>query len=224
MVVTDEREEIRDVSEYLSAGVYDDVVIHLTEPLENDTTLTAVAQSDANGDRRYGASAIRRACTFSGPNGTTLQATAQANIVRPDLEPAITSIERPTESTLSLSATVPAGGFIVVTGPDPVGHEGEFPTAEESEYLEPGSHENVTVELADYLEGMARNSSHGTVEADVWLIRDNGDQQLVWSYSFAGTDWATIRAKYMTLSYEDGGANETTVAEDSRSNPAVKGT
>lgn len=216
VVITDDRGEICGVSEYLSAGVHADVVVPLSEPLDGDATLTAVAQSDSNKNRRYDTNAVQEACTFSGPNGTILRDTAQVTLVRPDLTPAITSIERPAENRLSVSVTMPDGGFVVASGPDPVGDPGEFPTAGESVYLDPGTRENVTVEPEESLVEMARDAPSGTVEVDVWLIRDaNGNQQLDWSYNFPGDDWpyqtgdGTV-VESVTLSCEGENANMTT--------------
>ncbi len=186
--------------------------IQLDEPLNDDMTLTAVAEAGSNANQKYGANTIREECTFLAPNGTPLRDEASITLVRPDLRPSITSIKRPTENTLSVSVTLPAGGFVVVSGPDPYGDTSERPTVGASEYLHPGSHENVTVELAGYLEEMARNSTDGTVEVHVYLIEDDGDRELDWSYNIPGDDWPYETdddsvVETVDLSYEDGGEN-----------------
>lgn len=113
-----------------------------------------------------------------------------------------------------MSATLPEGGFVVVSGPDPLGDISEHPTAGTSEYLAPRRHQNVTVELVDYLGEMARNSSDRTVGVDVYLIQDDGDRDPDWSYNFPGADWPyeadeKFVVERVAFSYRYGGENET---------------
>ena len=141
-------ESIRGTSEYLSAGVHEDVRVSLDDPVENDSTLVPMAHQDTNADTAY---------TFEESNGSedgpyaTGDGSAVIDTASVDVaENASASVANQSTGgnhVVVESAYVPEGGFVTI-------HDGtvlEGDTFDSvrgtSAYLEAGYHTDVVVTL-----------------------------------------------------------------------------
>ncbi|WP_426963838.1 DUF7282 domain-containing protein [Haloparvum alkalitolerans] len=144
-------DSIRGTSEYLEAGVHEDVRIQLDEPLENDDTLVPMAHRDTNDNQQYDFPSTDG--EEDGPftaNGDAVVDSAQ--------------VELSDEASVTFDAQASGGNAVVVE--EVYLPNGGFVTAHDSslgdgavfdsirgtsEYLEPGIHRDVVVPLDDSL-------------------------------------------------------------------------
>jgi PGF-CTERM protein len=137
---------VRGSSEYLEAGYYDDITITLDDPLRQSTTVIPMAHRETDGDESY--DFVTSEGADDGPvttgEGELVIDSATATVLSQ------VSFESQTTSDTNVtvgSATLHDGGFVTIH--DASLSEGAvFDSVRgTSEYLGPGTHENVTVAL-----------------------------------------------------------------------------
>ncbi|WP_080508432.1 DUF7282 domain-containing protein [Haloparvum sedimenti] len=144
-------DSIRGTSEYLEAGVHEDVRVQIDEPLENDDTLVPMAHRDTNDNQQY---------DFPSTDGEEDGPfTADGEAVLDSAQ-----VELSDEAYVQFDAQASGGNAVVVE--EVYLPEGGFVTAHDSslgdgavfdsirgtsEYLEPGIHRDIVVTLDDPL-------------------------------------------------------------------------
>jgi len=136
-------------SEYLEAGVHEDVTVTLDERLTSGQTLIAMPHQDTDGDRNY---------TFVESNGSadgpyTDDGSAVVDPADVTIEASIGFEGQSTNgSTVTVSeVTLQDGGFVTVHDATVLDGDVFESIRGTSAYLGPGTHENVTVTLEDPL-------------------------------------------------------------------------
>jgi len=137
-------------SEYLEAGVHEDVTVTLDERLTSGQTLVAMPHTDSDGDENY---------TFAESEGGadgpyTVNGGAVVDTAETTIEASIDFEEQSGdgETVTVSSVTLEDGGFVTVHDAS-VTEGAVFDSVRgTSEYLGPGTHENVTVTLEEPLE------------------------------------------------------------------------
>ncbi|MFC4407800.1 DUF7282 domain-containing protein [Haloarchaeobius iranensis] len=142
-------DSIRGTSQYLEAGVHENVRVTLDEPLTEDTTLVPMAHEDSDGDGTYTFEESEGAA--DGPytaNGSAVVDTAAVSI---GTEATVSFANQSTggERVVVDEVFLPEGGFVTVH--DATVTEGAvFESIRgTSAYLAPGTHENVEVILEE---------------------------------------------------------------------------
>jgi len=132
-------------SEYLEPGVHEDVEVTLDEPLRSSQTAYAMPHRDTNGNDEY--DFVSSDGEADGPF------TQDGNIL---LDPARVSVtatvgfsEQSVENrTVTVdSVTLHDGGFVTIHGPSLADGDALGSVLGTSDYLGPGTHENVSIEL-----------------------------------------------------------------------------
>jgi PGF-CTERM protein len=142
-------ESIRGTSEYLDAGTHEDVVVELDEPLTETNQILAMAHQDTNDNEAY---------DFASSEGSNDGPyTANENIVMDGATISVTATvaadaEASSGETVVVDATLHNGGFVTVH--DSSLQDGDVVESIRgtSEYLAPGSHEAVEIELDEPLQ------------------------------------------------------------------------
>jgi PGF-CTERM protein len=132
---------VRGTSDYLAPGVHENVTVTFAEPIRASQTLVPMAHRDTDGDRNY---------TFPEADGPyTANGSAVVDTTRVSVNAVVTASDQTTDGeTVTVdSVTLHDGGFVTVH--DATVTEGAvFESVRgTSDYLAPGTHENVTVEL-----------------------------------------------------------------------------
>jgi len=170
-------ESIRGTSQYLSAGVHEDVRVSLDDPVTENTTLVPMAHRDTDGDQNYTFDTSEGAA--DGPYTNADGAVVDTAAVTVGQNATATMSDQVTGgSAVTVDAVyVPEGGFVTI-------HDGTLLEGETfdsvrgtSTYLEAGYHTDVTVTL------------DSAVENDTTLIAmphmdTDGDQ----NYTFVESD------------------------------------
>jgi PGF-CTERM protein len=128
-------------SDYLAPGVHENVTVTFAEPIRASQTLVPMAHMDTDGDQNY---------TFPEADGPyTANGSAVVDTTRVSVNAVVTASDQTTDGeTVTIdSVTLHDGGFVTVH--DATVTEGAvFESVRgTSDYLAPGTHENVTVEL-----------------------------------------------------------------------------
>ena len=128
-------------SDYLAPGVHENVTVTLAEPIRASQTLVPMAHMDTDGDQNY---------TFPEADGPyTANGSAVVDTTHVSVNAVVTASDQTTDGeTVTIdSVTLHDGGFVTVH--DATVTEGAvFESVRgTSDYLAPGTHENVTVEL-----------------------------------------------------------------------------
>ncbi|WP_256301436.1 DUF7282 domain-containing protein [Haloarchaeobius salinus] len=174
-------ESIRGTSQYLEAGVHENVRVTLEEPLTEDTTLVPMAHVDSDGDETY---------TFEdseggadGPftaNGSAVVDTAAVTI---GTEAIVRFANQSTggERVVVDEVFLPEGGFVTVH--DATVTEGAvFESIRgTSAYLAPGTHEDVEVILEDPV-------TEDTTLVPMAHMDSDGDMEYTFEESEGGAD------------------------------------
>ena len=136
-------------SEYLSAGVHEDVVVTLDERLTSGQTLIAMPHYDSDGDENY--TFVESDGAADGPYATDAGAVLDSSEVTIEASIGFEAQSTDGETVTVDSVTLQDGGFVTVH--DATLLEGAtFDSIRgTSMYLGPGTHENVTVTLDDPL-------------------------------------------------------------------------
>ncbi|MDS0299825.1 PGF-CTERM sorting domain-containing protein [Halogeometricum sp. S1BR25-6] len=129
-------------SEYLAPGVHENVTVTFEEPIRASQTLVPMAHMDTDGDEEY---------TFPEADGPyTADGEAVVDTARVSVN-AVVAVSNQTTDGRSVtidSVTLADGGFVTVHDAS-VTEGAVFDSVRgTSEYLAPGTHENVTVELS----------------------------------------------------------------------------
>jgi PGF-CTERM protein len=189
-------------SEYLEAGVHEDVTVTLDERLTSGQTLIAMPHQDSDGDESY---------TFAeseggadGPYVADGGAVIDSSEVTVEASIAFEAQETDGESVTVRSVTLQDGGFVTV-------HDASLQDGAvfdsirgTSEYLEPGTHENVTVSLS------------APVEESTTLVRDtDGDESYTFVESegaadgpYLGSGGAVVASAQVTTQMDNGSMTE----------------
>ncbi len=132
-------------STYLEAGLHEGVTVPLDDPLVTSQTVYAMPHKDTDGDAEY---------DFVTSGGSTdAPFTANGNIVFEGASVSVLSQVTFTNqsvdgNTVTVdSVTLQDGGFVTIHGPSLADGEALASVLGTSEYLGPGTHENVTVTL-----------------------------------------------------------------------------
>jgi len=145
-------DSVRGTSEYLEAGVYENLRIQLDEPLQNDDTLLPMAHRDTNDNQQYDFTSSNGA-----DDGPFVNAGGNAVLDSGQVELANTAdVNFSAQSSGGTTVVVdevflPEGGFVTMHDSslqDGATFESVRGT---SEYLAPGIHRNVVVTLDDPL-------------------------------------------------------------------------
>ncbi|PSP85258.1 PGF-CTERM sorting domain-containing protein [Halobacteriales archaeon QS_6_64_34] len=140
-------ESIRGTSQYLGAGVHEDVRVSLDEPVTENTTLVPMAHRDTDGDEAY---------TFEESNGsadvpyTTADGAVIDTAAVTVSETAMANMSNQVTGGNSVtvdSVSVPEGGFVTIHDSTLTDGETFASVRGTSTYLEAGYHTNVTVTL-----------------------------------------------------------------------------
>ncbi|MDS0283091.1 DUF7282 domain-containing protein [Haloarcula onubensis] len=136
-------------SDYLPAGVHEDVVVTLDERLTSGQTLVAMPHYDSDGDENYtfvesGGDADGPYVAGGGPVTDSAEVTIEASV---GFEPQSSDGETVTVE----SATLQDGGFVTIHDATLLAGATFDSIRGTSTYLGPGTHENVTVTLDDPL-------------------------------------------------------------------------
>ena len=128
-------------SDYLAPGVHENVTVTFAEPIRASQTLVPMAHMDTDGDQNY---------TFPEADGPyTANGSAVVDTTHVSVNAVVTASDQTTDGeTVTIdSVTLHDGGFVTVH--DATVTEGAvFESVRgTSDYLAPGTHENVTVEL-----------------------------------------------------------------------------
>ncbi|WP_226042426.1 PGF-CTERM sorting domain-containing protein [Natrinema sp. DC36] len=166
-------ESIRGTSDYLEAGVHENVRVHLNEPLEDDETVYPMAHRDSNDNQQYDFPASEGAedGPYANGNGDLVMAPTNVTVS----EEATVSVEAQSSGGSSVvvdEVFVPEGGFVTMhdsTIADGAVFESIRGT---SAYLEAGLHRDVVVHLDDGLDaddtlfGMAHQDTNDNEKYD----------------------------------------------------------
>jgi len=142
VVVHDESGAVVGNSAYLSAGLHRSVTVDLDAPLNQTDSLTAMAHLDTNGDEVYEFPDADDPYTADGG------AVVDAATVTVSASLAYDVGESDGNAVVIDSVDLSEGGFVVVHDPSLFAGDVTGSVLGASEYLEPGVHENVTVELS----------------------------------------------------------------------------
>jgi PGF-CTERM protein len=167
-------ESVRGTSEYLEAGVHEDVVVELDAPLTETSQVLAMTHRDTNDNQAY--DFLDTDGNADGPYVADGDIVMQATTVSVTAAVSADQASSDGETVVVESVTLHNGGFVTVhdsTLLDGAVFESIRGT---SEYLEPGTHENVEIALDDPL------SEDGTVFAMAHL--DTNDNRV---YDFPAT-------------------------------------
>jgi len=142
-------ESIRGTSEYLDAGTHEDVVVELDEPLTETNQILAMAHQDTNGNESY--DFATSGGNADGPytaNGAAVIDGATISVTATVAADAAAS----SGETVVVDTTLHNGGFITVH--DSSLQDGDVVESIRgtSEYLAPGTHESVEIELDEPLQ------------------------------------------------------------------------
>ncbi|MFB6269804.1 MAG: PGF-CTERM sorting domain-containing protein [Halobacterium sp.] len=138
-------------SQYLEAGHHEDVQITLDSPLNESQTVVAMAHRDTDGDEAY--TFVESGGENDGPfvaNGGAVVDTAKASV---NAVTVISDQESDGSTVVVDSVTLADGGFVTI-------HDGSLTEGAvfdsvrgTSQYLAPGTHENVEIQLDSELSG-----------------------------------------------------------------------
>jgi len=171
-------ESIRGTSEYLTAGVHENVRIHLDEPLDSEDTLVPMAHRDTNDNQAY--DFLESEGENDGPY------TAGGNIVMNEGTVSVTATviadagASDSETVVVERATLHNGGFVTVHDSSLLDGAVFESVRGTSAYLGPGTHENVEITLDDPLTeddtlfAMGHLDTNGNQAYD-FLESDGGD-------------------------------------------------
>jgi hypothetical protein len=154
-------ESIIGVTEYLDAGTHREVEVILDTPISQNQTVIAKAARDTNGNQTFD---VRRSQGFQdtaySSNGSAVTDRATIRIQNATSFATNSSVTLRNQSTAGTnvtvrSVTVPNGGFVVIHGLAllPPKNQTVDSIRGVSGYLDPGVHQNVTVELNQTLDG-----------------------------------------------------------------------
>jgi hypothetical protein len=154
-------ESIIGVTEYLDAGTHREVEVVLDTPISQNQTVIAKAARDTNGNQTFD---VRRSKGFQdtaySSNGSAVTDHATIRIQNATSFATNSSVTLRNQSTAGTnvtirSVTVPNGGFGVIHGSAllPPKNQTVDSIRGVSGYLDPGVHQNVTVELNQTLDG-----------------------------------------------------------------------
>ncbi|MDX5987461.1 MULTISPECIES: DUF7282 domain-containing protein [Haloferax] len=165
-------------SEYLSTGVHEDVVVTLDEPIRSSQVLTPMAHMDTDGDEMY---------TFEESDGEadgpyTADGGAVVASAHTSVSAVVTAVDQSGDGTTVTveSVTLHDGGFVTIHDATVTDGEVFESVRGTSEYLEPGTHENVEITLDTPLEEsgtlvpMAHRDTNGN-EAYDFLTSEGAD-------------------------------------------------
>jgi PGF-CTERM protein len=137
---------VRGSSEFLEAGYYDNVTVTLDDPLRQSTTVVPMAHRETDGDESYD-------FVTSGGNDDGPVTTNEGNLVIDTAKATVNAqvtFETQTTSNANVtvqSATLHDGGFVTIHDASLLEGAVFDSVRGTSEYLGPGTHENVTVSL-----------------------------------------------------------------------------
>jgi hypothetical protein len=154
-------ESIIGVTEYLDAGTHQEVEVVLDTPISQNQTVIAKAARDTNGNQTFD---VRRSQGFQdtaySSNGSAVTDRATIRIQNATSFANNSSVTLRNQSIAGTnvtvrSVTVPNGGFVVIHGSAllPPKNQTVDSIRGVSGYLDPGVHQNVTVELNQTLDG-----------------------------------------------------------------------
>ncbi|MDF9743963.1 MSCRAMM family adhesin SdrC [Natrinema sp. S1CR25-10] len=166
-------ESIRGTSEYLEAGVHENVRVSLDEPLEGDETVYPMAHRDSNGNEAYDFATSEGADDgpYANANGDPVMAPTDVTVS----DDATVSFENQSSGGSSVvvdEVFVPEGGFVTMHDSS-IADGAVFESIRgTSEYLEAGLHRDVVIRLDDELEeddalfGMAHRDTNDNNKYD----------------------------------------------------------
>ncbi|ESP87139.1 DUF7282 domain-containing protein [Candidatus Halobonum tyrrellensis] len=190
LAVYDDDGDLRGVSEELPAAGVSNVTVTLDDPLLASESLSVVAYRDTNGNDRPDLGAAGGDDPYAGEDGPTTER-AYATLAGPfgaatDFGDQTTDGRTVTVDSVNLSA----GGFVALRTPSGAADDpGSIVGV--SEYLRPGTHENVRVEAYRVPGGQFTRLSFGEDQRLVAVpYRDTNDNKL---YDFLDSDGAADR-------------------------------
>lgn len=153
-------ETVVGASQYLSAGQHQDVEIVLDEPIAENQTITARVTRDGNSNQSFDyVSSQGFLDTAYSEDGTAVRDTASIEVVNATSLAESPAVLLTNQTTAGMnvtvrSVTVPDGGFIAIHGSAllPPKNQTTGSVQGVSGYLDPGVHQNVTVELNQALD------------------------------------------------------------------------
>jgi len=203
-------------SEYLEAGYHEDVVITLDDRLRTSQTLVPMAHRDSDDDQTY--DFVSSGGSDDGPyasNGSAVVDTAKTVVLASAAFEAQTS----DDGTVTVrEVTLQNGGFVTIHDASLLDGEALGSVVGTSEYLSPGTHENVTVEV-DVPEGsqtliaMPHRDTDGDQTYDFVSSEGSDDAPYV-----ADTGAVVVPAE---VQVEASGGQETTTAPPTTAEPTT---
>ncbi|PSQ34404.1 PGF-CTERM sorting domain-containing protein [Halobacteriales archaeon SW_10_66_29] len=171
-------ESVRGTSQYLTAGVHEDVRIQLEDPLQNDDTLLPMAHRDTNGNQAYDfpASEGEEDGPFVTAGGDAVLDDAAVEL----RDTATSSFDGGASGGTLVTVDelfVPEGGFVTMHDSSLTDGEVFGSIRGTSEYLAPGLHRDVQVRLDEPLE-----------EGDTLLAMAHQDTNDNEAYDFPDTE------------------------------------
>jgi PGF-CTERM protein len=145
-------ESVRGTSEYLEAGVYENLRIQLDDPLQNDDTLLPMAHRDTNDNQQYDFASSEGSADgpFLNANGDAVLDSGQAELA--DTANVSFSAQSSGGTVVVVDeAFVPEGGFVTVHDSSLQDGDTFESVRGTSEYLAPGLHRDIVVTLDDPL-------------------------------------------------------------------------
>jgi PGF-CTERM protein len=172
----DTLESVRGSSEYLEAGHHHDVEVTLDEPVTESQTLVPMAHKDTNDDENY--TFVESEGAEDGPY--TYQEEAVVDTARTSVlaQVTFTGEENVTDTVTVDNVTVHNGGFVTLHDSTVLDGEVFDSVRGTSDYLGPGTHENVEVEVdevpggEDTFVAMPHKDTNGNQEYD--FVEDEG--------------------------------------------------
>lgn len=200
VVVQDNENGIIGVSEYLTAGQYDDLEIVLDRPLFESGELTAVIQLDTNENERFDATMVKPACGQRGEDGTLVSDTATVTLPPFPNAAIVFEDQDAADSVVVTAATLPEGGWIVMAvGEDDDPRFGETRVVGQTDFLEPGEYEDIEVPLDEF-----PKPADCEERMEALLLRDTNDnREYEFDYHFPNQDtpYAPGGVDVATVSY-----------------------
>lgn len=178
-------DEILGVSRYLAAGRHEDIDVRLDRPLLEAATLTATIQTDTNENGSFDATTVKLSCSQRDEESAVVSDTATVSLPEfPNAE--ITFRDQVVEDTIVVeSATLPEGGWVTLFAPKAEeDYEDEYVSVNDSEYLEPGRYEDISIR-GDF----PTEPGECSAEIIALLIGDVEENHVLeFSYHFPGPD------------------------------------
>ena len=176
-------DSVAGTSEYLEAGVHEDVVVTLDERLTSGQTLIAMPHMDTDGDESY--TFVESDGSADGPYATDSGAVVDPAEVTIEASIGFEAQSTDGETVTVDSVTLQDGGFVTVHDAT-VTQGAVFESIRgTSDYLAPGTHENVTITLDDPV-------TENTTLVPMAHRDTDGDENYTFAESEGATDGAYV--------------------------------